>query len=136
MNHACNCKFCGKNMVVEIDNDYAELGDPFKLLQYAACNHCADLRERKRTLDQGIRKICISLTRCSMKDLKAATSFAKTQLDALTRKYAVLVSDWYNKSGYLWDEEFPTMMLEKPERVNDILTQYWKTFKQVNNIKF
>lgn len=136
MNHACNCKFCGKNLVVIVDDTYAELGDPFKLLRFAACNRCADIRERKRKLEESIRKVCIGVQRSSSKDLKAEMSFAMTQLEPLTRKYAVLVADWHNKSGYMWEESFPSLLIEKPDRVNDILAQYWKSFKQANNIKF
>ena len=134
MNHAANCKFCKREMVVQVDDGYAPLGDPYKLMRLAACNRCADLRTRRHSLEQSIQTVCRTIAYCTAKGRDAAIARAKPMLDALTRKYCVLVADWHNMSGYLWDEAFPAMLIEKPERFGDILHGYWKTFRQSQNL--
>lgn len=134
MNHATKCKFCGREMVVQIADDYPS-ADPFKLLRLAACNRCADLRVKKRVLEESLCRTCNTVQFASQSNKNAAIEKARPLLDTLTRKYASLVADWHNMSGYLWDEEFVNLLTEKPDRVWTILGHYWKTFRATQKIR-
>jgi hypothetical protein len=130
MNHATNCKFCRQPIVIQVDDDYAALGDPNNLLRLATCNRCADQRTRRRALEESIKAVCLTVQFATAKGQAAAVATARPLLEALTRKYAVLVADWHNMSGYLWDEEFVNLLIEKPDKLWAILNNYWRTFRQ------
>jgi hypothetical protein len=125
---AANCKFCGKPMVLTIDDDYGKLGDPFKLLKMAACNRCSDLRTKRTRLEDQIRKICLSMVASRPGQDEAARIMVG--LDKLTQRYALLVADWHNMSGSAWDQTFSQMLMDRPDAFSIILSQYWKMFRQ------
>lgn len=131
MNHALNCKFCSKQILVQIDDAYAALGDPLKILHFASCNNCADLRERKRDLEERIKRHCIGLLQLGERVKPEHRAKAKIVLTALTQKYADLIAQWHNMSGRAWDEEFVELLLDKPGQWPKVLTGYWKHFRRV-----
>lgn len=133
MNHAVNCKFCSKKLLIQVDEDYAALGDPFKLLAFAACNKCADLRERKRALEEMIKRQCIGLVQLGDRVKPDHRAKTKTVLTIITQKYADLISEWHNMSGRAWDGEFVEALLDKPGQWPKVLTMYWKHFKDTFN---
>lgn len=121
MNHAANCKFCQRNLVLDIDPEYVELGDPFKLLKYATCNTCADLRVRKRKLEDTIGNCC---NRISQKSKKDSGSDLMEVLDKATRKYAEVIATLHELDRFTWDDAFPKLLFDKPNQWGQILTIY------------
>lgn len=137
MKLARDCKFCKRHMILEIDDAYAELGDPYKLLQYACCDRCADIREKRRKIEGQIKRACMILAQSTGKLKKEQRDGIREALMELTKRYARMVAEWYNFSGMSWDEEFVNLLMDKPAKFGDILGQYWRHFREVNkaNIK-
>ena len=129
MKHALHCKFCKKPITVEIDDAYLELGDPYKLLPMALCNHCADLRVRKRQIEARVKSVAMLLIQCGDKVPESVCQVATGRLHTQTQDYAKLIADWHNMSGMAWDEGIPGLILSKPDRWADILAGCWKHFK-------
>lgn len=126
------CKYCGKPVYLEIDEDYARLGDWLKLSPMAACNRCADLREEKRGLEGKIRAACYWTENLKPEEKKKLEAKLTKRFTLLAEKYAKFVAKWYGFSGMTWDPEFPTMLRDHPEKWPAILAQYWKCFRQLN----
>ena len=139
---------CARPIVVEIDDDYAKLGDPFRLIKLATCDRCYDLRIRRQNIEDAIYRACLGIIQAGIKPNKptkpgeepktpAEKARFKESEDALkvlvtlTQAYALLASDWCNRSGMIWDEALPAAILEKPKFWRVILEDYWKTFNRV-----
>ncbi|MGC1452938.1 MAG: hypothetical protein WA830_23150 [Candidatus Sulfotelmatobacter sp.] len=129
MKHATHCKFCHKPITVSIDDDYAALGDPLKLLPLAACNRCADLRVLRRTLEKKVAILCGRLIFSSGKLDASALSKAKTGLAHWTREYARMIARWHSLEGLCWDEAIVEQLMEKPDTWGDALGRLWTMFK-------
>jgi hypothetical protein len=129
MNHATNCKFCKRPITVEIDDSYAGLGDPYKILPLAACNRCADLRVERRRLEERVQRVCNNLifSAGSSSALKTST---RTILTKLTKSYASLIARWHEMDGMSWDEEVVNQIMDHPENWGEVLGRLWRMFKQ------
>lgn len=134
MKHATKCKFCQKQIVLTIDDAYSELGDPLKLLGFASCNLCADLRVKLRTAKESIIKTCQTLL--SLVQLDNENRIVRTTryeelcakyrkaLEITTRVYAKTLAEILGNQTYLWDNAFVDMLLEKPMLAWKILRKY------------
>lgn len=129
MNHATHCKFCKTPITVDIDDDYAAIGDPFKILPLSACNRCADLKVLRRTLEEKVQRACLSLCQKRGKMGDDQRRKIRDTLTKLTQAYAVMIARWYRKEGMAWDEECVNLLLEKPQLWHKILPDLWKLFE-------
>ena len=129
MHIATTCKFCKIPITVHVDNDYAKLGDPYKLLPLACCNRCADLRVSRRVLEKKIGNICTQLMFAGRKVESAARDRARTGLTHWTKEYAKLIAKWHKMDGLCWDEAVVDQLMEKPETWGDVLGRLWTMFK-------
>lgn len=58
-----NCKFCGKPLSLVVDDDYAALSDPYRLMGGPSCDRCADYMTRRIALHESIQEACLALYR-------------------------------------------------------------------------
>lgn len=130
MKLATNCKFCKKPITLTIDDNYDAIGDPLKLLPLASCNHCADLRVARRSLEKKLSVICNEMIFSSKKADAASKERSRTALTHWTKEYSKLIARWNNSEGMLWDEEVVNQMLEHPETCNEVLSRLWTMFNQ------
>lgn len=131
MNHAINCKFCKKPITVEIDNAYAELGDPYKLLSLACCNHCADLRVERRRLTEKIARICRKVELCRSEDSRAEF---RVVLEKLTQRYANLIARFHDKERMAWDEAVVDTLMDNPKEWGSVVSQMWKHYRETKTL--
>lgn len=132
MNHATNCKFCKKPITIEIDESYAELGDPYKLIQMASCNSCADIRAERRSLEAKIKYTCGMRVASKKKTSETETSKARTLLEKLLKQYANMIARFHFMQGMSWDDECLEAIMEHPENWSEILSRLWKMFRDSN----
>lgn len=129
MNKSLNCKMCHRPITVEINDDYASMGDPNKLLALATCNICYDYREKRKRIESGIGKIC-RMIQCTPP--KARAEFITTvvgSLQTLTKLHNTAVAGYFLCTNY-WDEEMVQMMTDKPEHWGNILSMTVKMLRQ------
>ena len=133
------CKFCGVPLSLQIDDDFAQLDGPLvklvskfiptevaALVKLATCDRCATLRERRRRIDEAIRKVCLNLAGFRMTaDLKAKVS---PHLQGLLVSYLHLVSNWTGQD-VAWDDAFLESVLHCPDKYATVLGSMWKLAK-------
>ena len=129
MRHACTCKFCQTPITVSVDDDYAKLGDPYKILKLATCNFCADIRVERRRLDERIARCCRNLSLLPEGESKARDKL-KLAMEKLTKHYAELVCRWHHAQGSMWEEEILNSILDKPLEWPHIIGRLWTMFRQ------
>lgn len=129
MMHGTTCKFCNQPITVEIDDGYAAMGDPFKLLKLAACNRCADLREEKRMLEAKFKRACSLLSAVPVGDPKRRETM-RNVLEVLTKKYAEMIARWNGMDGSLWEEAILNTLMERPDRWASIIGKMWGAFRE------
>lgn len=126
------CKICRKPLVVEMDGEYAELGDPNHLIPMATHNRCFDLWLRGDQLHVAFSKICMSIEIAVIHNPKHDTSQYRPALEALTKAYCKWMCDSYRLSGTDWDEEMVNIILDKPGRWHKVLDIYRRQFRERN----
>jgi hypothetical protein len=62
------CRFCGQELTVEFDDEYARHGDEFGLLRFVACNRCTDETKRANQPRRAVQK---PETAASIRDYRA-----------------------------------------------------------------
>lgn len=125
------CKFCGKGLELDIDDTYYQLGDPHKFIQMAACNRCADLRGRRRSLLESIKLIChILLTETNAAVVKEMKEEARGPLRNVLMKYRDLAEDWHNGDCGDWDEAMVDAILGSPKHYGNVLSKIWTLSRQ------
>lgn len=129
MKHPTTCKFCKKPIVLEIDDSYLELGDVFKLIPMACCNRCADLRIKRRNLEEAIEKIALILHSKGSKATLDDRMNSRDALTTLTKKYTALIAEWLNASTPWWDQSIVDSIMEMPNRWNSFIVQCWKMYR-------
>lgn len=129
MNHQTTCKFCKKPITVQVDDAYAELGDVFKLLTLACCNRCADLRVKRRNLEDGIKKIVNPLIAKFGNASVEESNMARAALVTLTKKYTAMVADWLHSTTPWWDVTIVDSIMEKPDKWTLFIEQCWKMYE-------
>ena len=128
MNHATTCKYCHKPIVLTVDDDYGTEFDSFKLLPYSACNRCADLRVRRRVLEEAIERIAGKLLQFSGKTPESTLDICRESLTQLTKKYTAMVADWVGSSSPYWDSEIVSVIMDHPKAWNKSLALCWHLY--------
>lgn len=131
MKHGTNCKFCQNPITVEIDDAYANLGDPFKLIKIACCDRCADLRVERRMLEDKVRKVC-RVRELDPKLAKTREQSHRSTLEKLLKQYSNMIARWHYLSGMCWDDRATETIMDHPEAWNSVLATLWKIFKDAN----
>jgi hypothetical protein len=129
MNHGINCKFCQKPISIEVDDDYAALGDPNGLLPLACCNPCADIRNDRRRIETAIARVCAAVSSLSRSE-EREREIARGALVKLTKAYAEMIARWHHVSGGAWDEEGVSLLMDKPRHWPQIIGIYWQMFRE------
>lgn len=123
MNLQSKCNSCGQLLTLAVDESYAALGDPANLLAAVVCNRCADLHERKHQLTTGIFDLCFALDRGVKRErLDRIRDLLATQ----TRKYAEVIALIQGNDRIIWDEGFPQLLFDNPDKCPIILRKYRK----------
>jgi hypothetical protein len=129
MKYGTTCKFCLNPITIDIDDDYAALGDPYKLLPMACCNRCADIRVERRQLEDKIKFVC------KMRELDPKLAVQRREkdratLERLLKKYSNLIARWHFKEGMCWDDAVLETIMETPKQWFDVLGKLWKMFRE------
>jgi len=127
MKYATNCRFCQKPITLDIDDDYARLGDPRHLLGLATCEACASLRREREKVEALTGRVCYALRFTDRKDY-AKVEELKSALTRLSQRYCQLIARWHHMNGSLWDESIVEALMQDPDRWGEILSQCWRTF--------
>jgi hypothetical protein len=122
------CKFCGKTLALQVDDSYADLGDPFKLVGMAACNRCADMRVERRKLEHEIRTFALGLIGLKGKARQDAESAAAPFLHKLLESWLDLAKRWRGVAVE-YDDGMLDSLLAKPEEYADVLMRMWTLAK-------
>lgn len=129
LTHALHCKFCQKPISVTVDDDYAKLGDPYKILPLACCNRCGDLREQRRALTDRVRRAANAFGAIHHPSENTVES-ARKGIGGLCKKYAELIAEWHNKDGCCWDEAVVETILANPNQWGEVLGRLWTMYRQ------
>jgi len=115
------CKFCGKPLNLQIDDDYDRTHDRFKIVGHACCDRCAKLRETRRILTETIAKVISAMgadrSRGNLDD-------CRNGLIKLTKRYVRMVSEWTD-TQVQWEEEIVNAIMDRPARCGEILKRLW-----------
>lgn len=122
------CKFCRVPLRLGIDDDYAAQNDCFKLIPLAACDRCADLRERRRVLHERFVSICSTLI--GVRPDSEMVQSVRASLEVATKKYLRLVSDWTGAQDLAWEETMVDPFLAAPKYCGKHLSLFWKMAAQ------
>ena len=114
--HPTHCKFCQRPITLEID-DYYELKDPLGLIRLAACNRCADLRSRRRS----IMEFMVDLA-CRLKSGEDRSAGEALRLGLV--RWLNLIHDWTGAS-IEWDEAYLDAIRSSPNMVRSVLGRMW-----------
>ncbi len=120
------CKFCAIPLDLELDDDGAESFNLEFLKSLAACNRCADFREKKRILQDRLLDRALEWNRHRLKQVPLnSTDLEKVRSSIVnaTKKYAGLVCD-FNRVQSLWNEDFAQQIFDQPHKTFSILTVY------------
>jgi hypothetical protein len=121
------CKFCGCPLKLKIDDDYAALGDPLKLLPLAACNRCADFHAEMRRIKEGLRECILRLLSTKTKDLPAAKSETRPRLEKLTQRYVRAASCYSRTTVNAWAPQMVDDILDSPRSLPLVLKAVWRS---------
>lgn len=128
--HPTQCRFCKKPITLEIDNDYVALGMPFDfILELAACDRCAELRERRSRLETKIGKACTFIEFLGDRDAKQR-AIMRNILLSLARKYGKLILDWHNELGDFDSPIIAAKLADDPSKWGEHLSEYWRLFPE------
>lgn len=130
MNVTATCKFCRKSLNLTIDDDYGALGDPFRLIPLAACNHCADFRSKRRVVYQTMKKITWILIAGMVKRGTEEYEQSKDSIRQLCKRYLRLIADYRKLPIPDWDEAILESILSQPTKWQETLGRMNGMFAQ------
>lgn len=126
------CKFCRKAGVARYNPAFVHVLDSW--VKMLACNPCADYHVSLRRIEDQLWKaahVLIVARNMGVKNLSTIEDNARNRLDALTKQYAQLVTAYYGLANF-WDQEFPSMIMDKPEKLNKIAKGYRASVRQMS----
>lgn len=128
MKHSTHCKFCKMPITVEIDDDYAALGDPYKLVEKASCNACADVRVLRRVLEDRISRLATVYV-SMLKPSEAFKASTRKSMTKLLESYARMIARHHRCDGMAFDEECVNVVMEHPSKWAEVLTGLWRMYR-------
>lgn len=126
MTQKAKCKFCQREILLVIDEEYAGLGDPFGLAKLAACDRCADLMIERRRIFYAAKSLAMSLLWQRAGGItKEQTEKLRAILTNVMKKWFRLVSEWRDNPMIVFDDACVEMIMDKPQLVGEVLKQCW-----------
>jgi hypothetical protein len=120
------CKFCSAPITLEMDDD----GDICFGLDYlksiAACNRCADYREKRRSLIDRLINHSIEWSRAKTKQLPLGPQEMDKLKEAIisaTKKYSDLCCR-FKRIQSVWEYDFAQQIMDQPHKTMQILSFY------------
>jgi hypothetical protein len=129
MNFSTNCKFCQNPITVAVDDDYAKMGDPYKLLPKACCNECSDVRVVRRLLEERIGRVA-TVYAAMHRPSETTQANTRKNLAKLCEAYARVIARMKRVEGMAWDEASVDTIMENPSKWAEVLSTLWKMFRQ------
>lgn len=123
------CKFCGKELQLQIDAEYFALGDPYKLVPAAACNRCGDLLHSRFDVSDKVRRICLVIMSRPRSEQSDAREAAKPPLRRLLQRYCGIAEDWQHGELGEWDEAILEAVVGAPDKCGEVLNRLWLAAK-------
>jgi hypothetical protein len=124
MEHKTHCKHCRAEITLIIDDEYAQMSDPHKLIPSAVCNTCGDILVAKAKFERKIQRACTAL------QLLPATASHDRQdlrgvLFGLTQKFCQLNAAWRRLDHSPWGDHIVKALMKHPEEWGQTLSQVW-----------
>ena len=132
LNH--KCKFCQCPVVLEMDDSAVDYFGLEFWKSLAACNRCADYREKKRRLQEQLVDHSVKWARHKMKQVplnEADVARLMELVEKCTKKYADLVCR-FNHVQSLWQQDFMQQILDMPGKTLRILHFYERDIAKHN----
>jgi hypothetical protein len=122
------CKVCGKELSLEAD-DQCEPHWLKVFLSMLSCNRCFDLRAERLEVTYRIVAICQYLRaidgfKIKPEDRKRKRAQVRERLSIRTKEYARWFRKALNGRVEVWSEEFVDLLLDAPDKCDEILKQY------------
>lgn len=137
-----NCPMCGKVMFLEMDPDYAKLGDPYTLENLAKrvhCKHCAKFLNSRSRLKERIAYYCFLLRGLQDEQIRdARLKMLRDLLEVLLRVF----NGFYRPppdEPVPFDEMILDILRENPEKYAEVLNRMEQSVKgapKQNNLTF
>jgi hypothetical protein len=125
-----HCKFCGIKGSVELEEGDLESFSVKKWLAILCCNHCGSFYERKRCLEDAIKKQCGVLAQAmnttSGNKLDKTKSSVNDALTSITKRYARTVCEHFKKRNE-WEPDFVIQLMEQPDKWRTMCSFYVNT---------
>lgn len=115
------CKFCGRELTLQIDTEYHKVGDRYRLIELAACNHCADLRVRRRNLGTEAGHLARLLDAAGAD--KERRDALTGRLESLSKRWLRLACDWF-RAELSWEPEMVGGVRDS-KTLNESLGRQW-----------
>jgi len=127
MIQAAHCQFCSKELLLQIDDDYAAIGDSLGLLKLATCDRCTRLAESKRDLRNKIQRTAAGLLWMRASGItEEQTEKIRAILGHMIRKWISLSAEWRQSvTEATFDPVMIEQIMEAPADVNYILRKIW-----------
>lgn len=126
------CRYCHKPLVLKVDSSFMDLTDgvagltPEGVMKLAACNSCADLRNRRRKLNEALGILAYRFE-WGLGEYEKN----KEQSGTVLKSYLELISDWVKADPALpWDDEILTYFVRSPKEMGSVIDLMWKMGKQ------
>jgi len=120
------CKFCGAPVTLEMDDDGVEYFGLAYWKSLAACNRCADFREKKRALEGQLVEYATNWNRHKLKQIILKAADMENLMESIvkgTKRYADLVCRFYRLPSE-WNKDFSEQILDMPHKAIQILRFY------------
>lgn len=127
MKLSAKCQYCSKPIELEIDDCYAELRDPYKLVPRLACNRCADFRAKRADIFDRIKRNCEWLHQGLVPDGDLRKAVQDT-LRNLCNSYLRLLAKHRGEEVPKWDEEILHTLMGKPDEWKSVMGQMLRLF--------
>lgn len=138
------CKFCGCDLRLKVHESY-DVSDPKRLIPLAACNPCADLRERRRNLHLRFSSVCSgiitlhesshrSMTEKEKKDLEQLMDEARKSIESLVKAYLRLIGDWYHRNDMVFEDAMVDLFMQAPAQLSSHIGRLWKSVPLQQNL--
>lgn len=134
------CKFCHTPLRLKLHEEYS-VSDPLKIIQMAACNRCADLRDRRRVLHLRFASVCSgisnlvdrstsTMTDAQRKEVQEAMTKAHDNIEHLVKLYLRLIGDWYNRDDLVFEEIMVPPFMQAPHDLSKHIARLWRSVPQ------
>lgn len=127
------CKFCSTPVTLEIDDGAVEFFGLDYWKGLAACNRCADYREKKRGLTDRLVGYSVDWSRHQTKQVllgEKELERLKESIIASTKKYADLVCR-FNRIPSVWQQDFAQQVMDMPHKTMFILGFYERNISRL-----